>query len=51
MGSEIEREIQMRIKISPPIVTSKLMRRSRSAQQRAVMSRRSCSLSRMRRRS
>jgi hypothetical protein len=39
------------MRILPPTNTSKLMRRSRSALQRAVMSRRSCSRCRMRRRS
>jgi hypothetical protein len=51
MGSELECEIQMRMKILPPINASKLMRRSRSALQRAVMSHRSCSRCRMRQRS
>jgi hypothetical protein len=37
MGSELEREIQMRMKILPPINASKLMRRSRLALQRVVM--------------
>jgi hypothetical protein len=51
MGSELKHENQIRMKILPPTNASKLMRRSRSALQRAVMSRRSCSRCRMRRRS
>jgi hypothetical protein len=51
MGFELEHENQIRMKILPPTKASKLMRRSRSALQRAVMSRRSCSRCQMRRRS
>jgi hypothetical protein len=49
--SELKRGNQMKMKILPPTNASKLMQRSRSALQRAVMSRRLCSRCRMRRRS
>jgi hypothetical protein len=48
--SEIEYRNRMKMMILPPINTSKLMRRWHLAWQRAVMSRRSCSRCRMRRR-
>jgi hypothetical protein len=47
---KLKRENQIRIRILPPNNASKLMRRSRSALQRAVMSRGSCSRYRMQRR-
>jgi hypothetical protein len=51
VGSKLKRGNQMKMKILPPTNASKLMRRSRSALQRAVMSRRLCSRCRMRWRS
>jgi hypothetical protein len=48
---KLRHENQMRMKILPPTNASKLMRRSRSALQRAVTSRKLCSRCRMRRRS
>jgi hypothetical protein len=46
---KLKHENQMRMKILPPTNASKLMRRSHSALQRVVMSRRLCSRCRMRR--
>jgi hypothetical protein len=45
---KLKHENQIRMRILPPTNTSKPMRRSRSALQRAVMSRRLCSRCRMR---
>jgi hypothetical protein len=51
VGSVLKHGNQMKMKILPPTNASKLMRCSRSALQRAVMSHRLCSRCRMLRRS